>query len=403
MDAARTAEDRLRDIRAITDATLGHLDVEDLLDELLDRVREILAADTAAVLLLDEDSSELVARAARGIEEEVRQGVRIPLGAGFAGRIASEKRPLILDRVDDTTVANPILWQKGIRAMLGVPLLSTGRVLGVLHVGTLGARQFTNEDAELLQLVADRVAGAAQARLVQAERAATDALQRGLLPSAFPVVPGLEFAGRHAAARRSIGGDWYDVFAVPSGEVWVVSGDVVGHGLRAAAVMGRLRSTIRAYALDGGEPDDVLTRTDRSLQHFEPGEMATVVCAVFDPSFEDARLSTAGHPPPILVGPGQPASILELDPAPPLGTLPDLKRSSTTVAVPAGTVVFFDTAGLIERRGESLDLGLERLRAAVTPEHPAAVCQRTMALLVGDVGADDDIAIIAVRRTAEMG
>src|SRR4029077_12295293 len=103
--------------------------------ELLARVQDILAADTAAVLLVDESRRYLVARAARGIEEEVRQGVRVPFGTGFAGQIASTLEPRRLDRVDATTVTNPILWEKGIRVMLGVPLLSGGRVLGVLHVG----------------------------------------------------------------------------------------------------------------------------------------------------------------------------------------------------------------------------------------------------------------------------
>src|SRR3954467_11681208 len=144
------AEERLRDIQALTDVSLGHLDVEDLLIELLDRVLAILDADTAAVLLLGESTNELVARAARGIEEEVRQGVRIPVGRGFAGTIAAERRPVILDRVDETTVFNQILWEAGIQAMAGVPLLVGGRVIGVLHVGTLGTRKFTPEDAELL-------------------------------------------------------------------------------------------------------------------------------------------------------------------------------------------------------------------------------------------------------------
>src|SRR5436305_11259488 len=120
------AEERLRDLKALTDVSLGHLDVEDLLIELLDRVLAILDADTAAVLLLDDRSNELVARAARGIEEEVRQGVRIPVGHGFAGRIAAERRPLIIDRVDEMTVTNTLLWEAGIQAMLGVPLLIAG-------------------------------------------------------------------------------------------------------------------------------------------------------------------------------------------------------------------------------------------------------------------------------------
>src|SRR5947209_17863963 len=115
------AEERLRDLQALTDVSLGHLDVEDLLIELLDRVLDILEADTAAVLLLDDRTNELVARAARGIEEEVRQGVRIPVGRGSPARIAAERLPVILDHVDETTVTNPLLWAAGIPAMLGVP------------------------------------------------------------------------------------------------------------------------------------------------------------------------------------------------------------------------------------------------------------------------------------------
>ena len=152
--------DQLRNLLAVTDSTLARLDVEDLLFELLDRIRSVLDADTAAVLLRDGGSDELVARAACGLEEEVRHGVRVPIGTGFAGSIAKRKRPVVLDRVDSTTVANPILWEKGISKMLGVPLLSGEDVLGVLHVGRLDDRPFTGHDAELLQVVAERVAGA---------------------------------------------------------------------------------------------------------------------------------------------------------------------------------------------------------------------------------------------------
>src|ERR671922_2174520 len=113
---AHAPRERLRRIEAVTDTALGHLGVEELLVELLDRVRELLSVDTAAVLLLDSSAQYLVATAARGLEEEVRQGVRIPLGKGFAGRIAAQKQPVILDRVDHTNVLNPILWEKGIHS-----------------------------------------------------------------------------------------------------------------------------------------------------------------------------------------------------------------------------------------------------------------------------------------------
>ena len=154
-------EDRLRAIQSITDAALSRLDDREMLAELVERTREALQADTAAVLLLDFASGHLVATAAAGLEEEVRQGVRIPVGRGFAGRIAAEHRPVILDHVDHTTVLNPILWAKGIQSMMGVPMVAGGKVIGVLHVGSLTPRQFTSYEVELLQLAGDRAAASA--------------------------------------------------------------------------------------------------------------------------------------------------------------------------------------------------------------------------------------------------
>jgi signal transduction histidine kinase len=125
---------------------------------LLVRLRSILQVDTAAVLMLDEATNELVARAAVGLEEEVEQSVRIPVGGGFAGRVAAEARPIVLDDVDHANVLNPILREKGVKSMLGVPLIASDSVIGVLHVGTLTPRFFDSEDQELLQLVASRAA-----------------------------------------------------------------------------------------------------------------------------------------------------------------------------------------------------------------------------------------------------
>jgi signal transduction histidine kinase len=157
-EAERRARQRVEHVQAVTDAALAHLELDDLFAVLLPRIRDILEADTCAVLLVDEGTDELVARAAIGIEEEVEQGVRIPIGGGFAGRIAAEGHPVILPDVDHAHVLNPILREKGIKSMLGVPLVVAGEVLGVIHVGTLVHRRFTSEDVELLQLVADRVA-----------------------------------------------------------------------------------------------------------------------------------------------------------------------------------------------------------------------------------------------------
>jgi signal transduction histidine kinase len=157
-EAERRARERLEGVQAVTDAALAHLELDALLAVLLPRIRSILRADTCAALLLDVNSQELVAKAAVGIEEEVEQGVRIPVGRGFAGRVAADRRPVVLDDVDHADVLNPILRQKGIKSLCGVPLLAGDDVIGVLHVGVLRHRRFTRDDVELLQLVAGRVA-----------------------------------------------------------------------------------------------------------------------------------------------------------------------------------------------------------------------------------------------------
>jgi anti-sigma regulatory factor (Ser/Thr protein kinase)/putative methionine-R-sulfoxide reductase with GAF domain len=390
---------RLRRIEAVTDAALAHLSVEELLVELLDRVRELLMVDTAAVLLLDASSQYLVATAARGIEEEVRQGIRIPLGKGFAGRIAAQKQPVYIEHVDHGNVLNPILREKGIHSLLGVPLMIGGEVLGVLHVGTLTLRHFTVEDTELLQLVGDRVALATQARLTRVARTAAATLQRSLLPSALPDVPGLEIAARYVpGGGGEVGGDWYDVFDLPSGRLCIVVGDVVGRGLPAAVAMSRLRSALRAYALQVQDPADLLHAMDVQVQHFEPDVMATVLCAIVEPTYDRLLVSSAGHPPPVAAAPGRMGEVLELPADLPLGVDPVRPRHTSVVPLHPGHGLLFYTDGLIERRGVSLDVGLEQLSAAVRPGPPDAVCTTVMSELLRGEQAADDVAILMLWR-----
>ena len=172
---AESSLNRLEGIQRVTEAALSHLGLDDLLGTLLERIAEVLEVDTVAILLLDDDERVLVARAAKGIEEEVDRGVRIPIGHGFAGRIVSEQRPMILDDVAHAAVLNPILREKGIRSLMGVPLWVEQRIIGVLHVGTLFTRHFREEDLQFLQIVAGRTALAIDhARLYDAARAARE-------------------------------------------------------------------------------------------------------------------------------------------------------------------------------------------------------------------------------------
>jgi serine phosphatase RsbU (regulator of sigma subunit) len=391
-------EDRLRDIQAITDAALSRLDDRELLGELLERTRAILQADTAAVLLLDFSSGELIATAAAGLEEEVRQGVRIPVGRGFAGRIAAAHQPVILDRVDHTTVRNPILLAKGIRALIGVPLIVSGKVIGVLHVGSQTPREFNSDDVKLLQLAADRAAAAVHSLMTQDDRIAAQALQRSLLPFALPAAEGADMAVRYVPGEGVVGGDWYDVFILPSGQLGMVIGDVTGSGLQAAVIMGRMRSALRAYALETSDPAEALGRLDRKMQHFEPGAVATVAYAVFDRGLDRVRICTAGHYPPVIASPGRPAALADVPPGLLIGAAPDARRQAVTIDISPGTVMCFYTDGLIEHRGRPIDHRLALLCQAVTAQAPDAACAEVMAAMVGSEPAHDDIALLMFRR-----
>jgi sigma-B regulation protein RsbU (phosphoserine phosphatase) len=392
--------EKLRDVQSITDAALSVLDPQALLDALVGRVKEALQADTAAVLLLDRRAGQLVATAASGLEEEVLQGVRIPVGRGFAGRIAAQGRPVILNQVDHTKVINLILLEKGIRSLLGAPLLAEGKVIGVLHVGTLSPREFTGHDVDLLQLAADRAAMAVQALNARVDHAAAAALQRSLVPLALPAASGLEMAARYVPGTGRVGGDWYDVFPLPSGEVCAVIGDVAGTGLEAAVIMGRIRSSLQSYALDTVDPAQVLDRLDRKLRHFEPETMATVLCAMISPSRGHIRICSAGHLPPIIARPGQPAVEADVTPNLLIGVSTPKRRQVSTLDFPPGAVLCLYTDGLVERRDQPIDEGITRLRAAVTAQDPETACVSVMAAMAGYSPHTDDVALLVLRRTS---
>src|SRR5437660_8090223 len=256
----------------------AYTSLEVMLSSLLDQVRATMRADTAAMLLLDEDRGVLVARAAKGIEEEVRQGVQVPLGRGFAGRVAAERRPIILERVSKPDIVNPILEQRGIRSLLGVPLLVEGRVIGVLHAGALVPRSFAEDDVRLLQLAGDRAALAIDNARLSEQRAVTQTMQRALLPEALPSVPGLRFSAKYLPAGTGvkIGGDWYDVFQLPDGRVAFVIGDVVGRGVVAASVMAEIRTAVRAYLVEGHDLATVMSLLNGLLVSMGRNRSATV-------------------------------------------------------------------------------------------------------------------------------
>lgn len=396
--SAAADDDRLLVLEAITDTELANLSPDKVVSAILERVREVFGVDTATVLRYDEVAQQLQAIAASGIEEEVYQDVRIAVGAGFAGRVAVERRPVIIDHVDPTTVVNPLLLERGLKVLLGVPMLAGEELVGVFHVGSVTPREFSEADVELMQLVSARLALAVQIDVANTDRAAASALQRSLLPARLPAIRGMRFSARYVPGTEpGVGGDWYDLFPLPGDRLGIVMGDVAGHGLHAAVVMGRLRSALRAYALETEDPAEVLSKLDRKARHFEPGALATVVYGIVAPSQDSVALSLSGHLSPVLAAPGEESRLIDAPVDPPIG-VGARKRRTTVVRLPVGSVLAFYTDGLVERRGDVIDDGLRRLTDVVAAEPPGVVCARVMAALVGTTPAQDDIALLVAQR-----
>jgi len=291
------------------------------------------------------------------------------------------------------------------------PMMGRTGVVGVLSVTTtvVSNRRLTPGDVELLTELAQRSAVAVEhARLFSQQRDVALTLQRRLLPASMPSVPGLRSASRYLPAGHGteVGGDWYDLIPLPGGLVAAVMGDVEGRGVAAAARMGQLRNAVLAYVVDGYQPAAVLTRLNRLPIGTAAGDLATLLVAVLDPETGQTRMASAGHPPPLLLGPGGEAAYLDVPPGPPVGALANARFRDVELAMIAGSTLVLFTDGVFERRGESVDVGLERLRASAATfaaragEHQVSVDElvdHVLRATSGEVGdADDDAAILAV-------
>src|SRR5262249_30662531 len=210
-DALRMAR-RLRALQSIIDVAIAPSSLDELLGNLLARVREGLSTDTATVLILDEERAELVTQASLGTEE-AEHHLRVPLGAGFAGAIAAQRKESVVEDTSTIEIFSPLLREKGVRSLVGMPLLAQDRIVGVLEVGTLERRAFSQDDLLLLRLVASRAALAIEHTLLhEQQRDIAETLQRSLLPERLPASLDLALAARYVpgGAGAEVGGDWYD-------------------------------------------------------------------------------------------------------------------------------------------------------------------------------------------------
>lgn len=373
---------------------------------LIESVRVAMGSDTATLLLLDQTGAVLEPAASAGLGRRWRGATHVPVGSGFAGRVAAERRPVLLTEVNESSVLNPILRDFGLRRLLGVPVFGTDRVIGVLHAGWLDERDVTVDDTVRLEAEAAAIGKRLAENSKDDAHLAALALQRSLLPAAPPRIRGLDIAVRYLPADGDLGGDWYDIFTLPNGDVGMVMGDVEGHGLRSAVAMGRLRSSLRAYALDYEDPAEVLHHLDRKLCWFEGAISATLIYAVTHPPFDVVTLCNAGHPSPLVAHRGAPLpEPVDLPAGLLLGLDPEHPRHNQTIPLPPGAALAFYTDGLVERRRvtkehpdpdvERLDLVREAFKATDDAE---TACSRIIASGLGDDSVEDDVALVVVRR-----
>ncbi len=403
-EAARAEAERaaltIGRLQAVADTALSQRDLDQLGPEILARTREVLDAEAAALLLIQDDgtlsliSSDPVAPESRPL--------RVPADAGIAGRVLATRRPVLLNDPTASELADPAILTAGISSLLGVPLIAHEQVIGVIEVGVRAPRRLGSEDVDLLRLTADRVALAIEhVRAYGREHHIAETLQRSLLPRTLPSLPGVALAGRYlpAASEAEVGGDWYDAIGLPAGRVLLVMGDVSGKGLAAASTLGALRSAIRAYALEGHGPAQIAERLNTFVLA-EPARehMATLVLAVFDPVDAELSYVNAGHPPPLTLHADGTPQFLTGARSVPLGVLPFPAYEEETVTLEPGGAVVLYTDGLVERRTENIDLGLDRLSVAAGDGamEPEALCDRLLEAALPDGATSDDVALLAL-------
>jgi serine phosphatase RsbU (regulator of sigma subunit)/anti-sigma regulatory factor (Ser/Thr protein kinase) len=385
-------------LQRITDVTLRHVSLEELLPEALERIVDVIRSDAAAVLIAADDLG-LRASSAVGLSG-VERGARLGAGEGLPGRVARTRQAIMTAATAEEDVIIRAFAEQGARSLLGVPLTVDDRMLGVLIVGARDGRELRPVDADLLQLAADRIAlSIERAQLYEREHLIAETFQRSLLPERLPETPGLRVAARYlpAGEEAKVGGDWYDVLELPGDSVGLVMGDVVSHGIRAASTMGQIRSAIRAYALDRESPGATLTKLNTVVRGLDQRETATAIYLALDLVEGTCRFASAGHPPPLVIDPAASARFLEGGRSLPLGAYAGTQYDEAVVPLEPGSTIVLYTDGLVERRGSSLDQGLERLvsEASGRPVEPETLCDRLVGVLVGDQPPPDDVALLA--------
>ena len=382
-------------LQRTTAALSNALTSSDVADVVVTATLEGTGAASAVLYELADERQVLVRLAASGRSENSEE---------HPTEVSLEESPALarVVRRGGTWFEQPESGSNNARSRIAMPIVSSRHVVGVLELGWTEPVTLDDDDRRFLETLGSQGAQALdRARHFESERSIAETLQRSVLPSVLPSVPGVQLAARYMPGTQGvdIGGDWFDAVELRDGRLGLVVGDVVGKGVQAAANMGQLRNALRAIAVERLKPPSALARLDRLASDGIDATFATVVYAVFDSKAGVIRHSSAGHPPPVVAFPDGRVELLEGGRGLPLGTGLGAKYRQSVTALPAGSIVVLYTDGLVERRGDSIDDGIEALVGAVRdgPSDAEKLLEHVIEELVTGGDRADDIAILAAR------
>ncbi|MFD8810325.1 SpoIIE family protein phosphatase [Streptomyces sp. NPDC059627] len=376
--------------------------MRDVLEVVAARVAGLVGAQAMAVVAHDHGRLHVIGYT--GYPETV--ALPSPAGEVFDGYVRSAGPPMFLESPAAAVEAQLGQFAQNMEAHALLPLISSGQRVGTLLLGFRSPRVFSSEERAVLVTMAGMIAQSMErARLFDATQALGKELQQGLLPCTLPHIAGLDMAVRYypAAPGSDVGGDWYDVLVLPDDRIGLVIGDVEGHSMTSAALMGQIRSAVRAYAAEGHGPADVLDRTNRLLSDLGADLFAACCCVWIDGDDGTAEIASAGHHGPLLCIPDRSGVMTPCKlPGPPLGVAPDTVYRSTEVALPAGTVLALFTDGMVHSHSLELGRGVQTVSDILSEvrKHPLESMADRLITIAGDVShREDDAALLLVRHS----
>lgn len=403
--ALQRVTDRTARLQQVTAALARARTPEDVAAVVVSEGVGALGASGGSLLLPAPDGEHVLVPGTVGYVEELVDALReerldAPLPAATAIRTGEA---VWLETQAERDAQFPALrgFESATVAMCAVPLIVAGRTIGALRFSFTSHRLFGDDERTFVLALAAQTAQTLQrAEIYAAEREASLRLQRALLPGDVPPIPGFDVATYYSPAGEvEAGGDFYDVLRLADGRSVAVVGDVMGRGVEAAAAMAQIRTMIRSYAIEDPDPAVVFDKIDRYFETFDLNQFVTVLYCLVHPDSGVIEMGNAGHLPPILVD-GSGSRVAPTVVGPPFDVVDRPARETVTVTLEPGTALVIVTDGLVERRGEDIDAGLQRLLVAAdtVPADAATLLRRVLGVASPSAAHDDDVTVLVLLR-----